>query len=53
MGYVVYKSDMLESFCLEAFQKLGFTKDESNGVSIFADDYVEIDINIWAINYNN
>lgn len=29
MGYVVYKSDMLENFCLEAFQKLGFTKDES------------------------
>lgn len=37
----------------EVFTSRIFTKDESNGVSIFADDYVEIDINIWAINYNN
>ncbi len=28
MGYVYYKSEMLEKFCLDAFQRIGFSKDE-------------------------
>lgn len=29
MGYVVYKCEMLEKFCLDAFQRIGFSSDES------------------------
>ena len=33
MGYVYYKADMLEKFCLDAFQRLGFSKDECQTIS--------------------
>ena len=33
MGYVYYKSDMLEKFCLDAFQRIGFSKDECQIIS--------------------
>ena len=29
MGYVVYKHELLEKFCLDVFQRIGFSKDES------------------------
>ena len=29
MGYVVYSCDLLEKFCLDAFSRIGFTKEES------------------------
>ena len=33
MAYINYSRELLDKFCMEAFQKFGFTKDESRIIS--------------------
>ena len=42
MAYINYSRELLDKFCMEAFQKFGFTKDESRIISdvlIMSDDF--------------
>ena len=42
MAYINYSRELLDKFCMEAFQKFGFTKDESRIISdvlLMSDDF--------------
>lgn len=42
MAYINYKRELLDEFCMEAFQKFGFTKDEARIISdvlLMSDDF--------------